>query len=508
MKKNVTMLMILDGYGDSSNNNGNAIANSRKPYIDKLLLMYPTAKIDVKEELTELKIAGDSEIGNASIGAGRVINKDITRITKSIEDGDFFSIPEFVNAIDICKENNSKLHIMGLLSDGGIHSHQRHLYALLELAKRKGFDNVYVHCFMDGRDSLPASGESYLQKLEEAMKEKGVGKIATICGRYYAMDRDNHWDREQKVYEAMVSGKGEMSTSAIQAIESSYQKEIFDEFVKPTVICNGDKPVATIEDGDSIIFYNFRADRMRQLTRVFADSKFKEFKTKRIKLNIVTMTEYDNLIQNISSAFKKEKVVNTLGECISKKGMKQLRIAETEKYADISYFFNVGREEKYDGEDRVLVDSKNIQTYDLQPEMSAYEVADEAIKAIKEEKYDFILLNFANLDMVGHTGNIRATEKSIEVIDECVGKIINTLSEHNGICLITSDHGNAEQMIDYKTGEPYTSHTNNSVPAILYGMEKTKLQDGKITDIAPTILDIMNIDKPKEMTGKSLLLKN
>ncbi len=508
MKNNVTMLMILDGYGNSSNKNGNALANSRKPNIDKLLSSYPTAEIDVREELTESKKTGDSENGNACIGAGRTISKDITKITKSIEDGDFFSIPELVNAIDICKENNSKLHIMGLLSDAGVHSHQRHLYALLELAKRKGFDNVFIHCFMDGRDSLPASGEGYIQKLEETMKEKGVGKIATICGRYYAMDRDNNWNREQKVYDAIVSGKGEISTSAIQAIESSYQKEIFDEFVEPTVICNGDKPVATIEDGDSIIFYNYRADRMRQLTKAIADSNFKEFKTKKMKLNIVTLTEYDNSIQSIASAFKKEEIYNTLGECISKKGLKQLRIAETEKYADISYFFNCGREKNYDGEDRILVNSKKVQTYDLKPEMSAYEVTDEAVKAIKEEKYDFILLNFANMDMVGHTGNIRATEKSIEVVDECVGKIIDTLNKYNGICLITSDHGNAEQMIDYKTGEPYTSHTDNSVPVILYGMNKTKIQNGKLTDIAPTLLDIMNIDKPKEMTGRSLLIKN
>ena len=509
MSKNVTMLMILDGFGNNPEKEGNAIKNAQKPNIDRLMSSCPMSQIYASGEAVGLPDGqmGNSEVGHTNIGAGRIVYQELTRITKSIEEGDFFSIPEFSKAIDKCKKNKTKLHIMGLLSDGGVHSHQRHLYALLELAKRKGFEDVFIHCFMDGRDTLPASGESYIQQLEEAIKEKQVGKIATIIGRFYAMDRDNRWERIKKAYDAMVLGKGIKSTSPIQAIESSYQKEIFDEFVEPVVIVNGNVPVAKIENGDSVIFFNFRPDRAREITRAIVDNDFEEFDRKELNVKFITMTEYDKKIKNVDIAFKPEKLVNTFGEYISKKGKKQLRIAETEKYAHVTFFFNGGREKTYEGEDRILVPSPKVETYDLKPEMSAYEVTEKVVDAINEGKYDSIILNFANPDMVGHTGNIRATIRAIEAIDECIGKIIDALNKNKGVCLITADHGNAEQMIDYKTGEPFTSHTTNPVPLILYGMENVQLEEGKLCDLAPTLLDIMNLVKPKEMTGKSLLIK-
>ena len=509
MSKELTMLVILDGFGKNPEKLGNAIANAKKPNIDELMMTCPTAEIHASGKAVGLPDGqmGNSEVGHTNIGAGRIVYQDLTRITKSIEDGDFFSIPELVDAIENCKKKGTKLHILGLLSDGGVHSHERHLYGLLELAKRRAYEDVFIHCFMDGRDTLPASGEGYIQKLEEKIEEKGVGKIASISGRFYSMDRDKRWQRIQKCYDALVYGEGEKAQSPIQAIESSYQKEVFDEFVEPTVIYNGEKPVATIEDGDSVIFFNFRPDRARQITRALVDPQFKEFKTKKMKLNFVCMTQYDETMPNVKVAFKPEVLKNTFGEYISKKGLKQLRIAETEKYAHVTFFFNGGEEKQYPGEDRILVPSPKVETYDLKPEMSAYEVTDKVIEAINSEKYDSIILNFANPDMVGHTGNMEAAEKAIETIDECVGKIINALSKHNGKALITADHGNAEQMLDYKTGEPFTSHTTNPVPIILYGMENVKLKDGKLADLAPTMLDMMNINKPQEMTGESLLIR-
>ena len=361
---------------------------------------------------------------------------------------------------------------------------------------------------MDGRDTLPAAGEGYIQKLEEKMKEKGVGKIATISGRFYAMDRDKRWPRIQKAYDAMVFGKGETATSAISAIESSYQKEVFDEFVVPTVITNNGKPIATIDDGDSVIFFNFRPDRARQITRAMVDPNFKEFETKKMKLDFVTMTQYDDTIPNVKVAFKPETLKNTFGEYISNKGMTQLRIAETEKYAHVTFFFNGGREEPYKGEDRILIPSPKVETYDMKPEMSAFEITENVVKAINEEKYDAIILNFANPDMVGHTGNLDAAIKAVEAVDKCVGKIIDALSKHNGTCIITADHGNCDQMIDYKTGDPFTSHTTNPVPIILYGVENVKLKNGRLCDIAPTLLDLMGLDKPSEMTGESLIVRD
>ena len=509
MENKLTMLMILDGFGNNSNEKGNAVKIAKTPNIDKLMKTCPTTQINTSGLAVGLPEGqmGNSEVGHTNIGAGRVVYQELTRITKSIEDGDFFSVPEFVKAIENCKQNHTKLHIMGLVSDGGVHSHIRHLFALLELAKRKDFEDVYVHCFLDGRDTPPASAENYIMQLEDKMKEKGIGKIASISGRFYAMDRDKRWQRIQKAYDAMVNGIGEKATSAISAIESSYQKEVFDEFVEPTLICNGEEPIATIGKKDSVIFFNFRPDRAREITRTLVDEEFNEFETKKLDLCFVCMTQYDETIPNVNIAFKPTALVNTFGEYISKKGLKQLRIAETEKYAHVTFFFIGGEEKQYKGEDRILIPSPKVETYDLKPEMSAYEVTEKVVEAIKSEKYDSIILNYANPDMVGHTGNLDAAIKAIETIDECVGKVIEALKEVNGIVLITADHGNSEQMIDYKTGEPHTAHTTNPVPLMLFGMENVKLNTGCLADLAPTMLDIMGLEKPQEMLGNSLLVR-
>ena len=509
MDKKLTMLMILDGFGENNNEKGNAVKLANTPNIDKLMKTCPTTDVytsGLNVGLPEGQM-GNSEVGHTNIGAGRIVYQELTRITKSIEDGDFFSVPEFVKAIENCKQNNSKLHIMGLLSDGGVHSHMRHLFALLELAKRKDFEDVYVHCFLDGRDTPPASAEGYIMQLEEKMKEKGIGKIATISGRFYSMDRDKRWQRIEKSYNAMVNGIGEKAQSAISAIESSYQKEVFDEFVEPTVICNGDNKVATIDKNDSVIFFNFRPDRAREITRTLVDKDFKEFETKDLNLYFVCMTPYDETMPNVEVAFKKERLTNTFGEYISNHGLTQLRIAETEKYAHVTFFFNGGEEKQYEGEDRILIPSPKVETYDLKPEMSALEVTEKVIEAIKSKKYDNIILNYANPDMVGHTGSLEAAIKAIETIDECLGRVLDAINEVNGVLLITADHGNSEQMIDYKTGEPHTAHTTNPVPLILVGMENVQLKEGKLADLAPTMLDIMNLEKPEEMTGESLLIR-
>ena len=509
MNRKPVMLMILDGFGINPNEKGNAVAIANTPNIDKLKKTWPTTIIHTSGldvGLPEGQM-GNSEVGHTNIGAGRIVYQDLTRITKSIQDGNFFSIKEFSDAIDNCKKNNSNLHIMGLLSDGGVHSHIRHLVALLEFAKRKDFENVYVHCFMDGRDTPPTSGEGYIAKLEEKMKEKGVGKIATIEGRFYAMDRDKRWNRVKEAYDAMVNGVGEEATSAVGAIEASYQKEVFDEFVKPTVIHSGDSPVATIKDNDSVIFFNFRPDRAREITRTLVDKDFNEFETKKMNLFFVCFTQYDETMPNVKIAFKPETLVNTFGEYISKKGLKQLRIAETEKYAHVTFFFNGGEEKEYEGEDRILVPSPKVETYDLKPEMSALEVTDKVVEAINSGKYDSIILNYANPDMVGHTGSLEAAVKAVETIDGCVGKVVEAIEKQNGVLIITADHGNAEQMIDYKTGEPQTAHTTNPVPLILVGLEGVKLKEGKLADLAPTMLDIMGLEKPQEMTGESLIEK-
>ena len=510
MEKTPVMLMILDGFGINENSKGNAIKLAKTPNIDKLMKKYSSTEIytsGLKVGLPEGQM-GNSEVGHTNIGAGRIVYQELTKITKSIEDGDFFTLPEFTEAIENCKKHNSKLHILGLVSDGGVHSHDRHLYGLLEMAKRRDFENVYVHCFLDGRDTPPASGEGYLAKLEEKMKEKQIGKIASISGRYYAMDRDKRWERVKKCYDVLVKGEGKKAVSATSAVEASYQQEIFDEFVEPTVICNGDTPIATIQENDSIIFFNFRPDRARQITRAIVDKDFNEFETEKIDTYFVCFTNYDETMPNVEIAFKKEPLVNTLGEVLSKNGLTQLRIAETEKYAHVTFFFNGGEEKQYPGEDRILVPSPKVATYDLQPEMSAYEVTEKVIESINSDKYNVIILNYANPDMVGHTGSLQAAIKAVEVIDECVGKVVETFLAHNGTLIITADHGNAEQMIDYTTGDPHTAHTTNPVPLILVTEnEKLKIKSGKLADLVPTILEILDIEKPVEMSGESILVK-
>ncbi|MEI3395243.1 MAG: 2,3-bisphosphoglycerate-independent phosphoglycerate mutase [Clostridia bacterium] len=512
MKDKVTMLMILDGFGDNKNKDGNAIKLAKTPNIDRLMKQYPNTDIftsGLHVGLPGKGQMGNSEVGHTNIGAGRIVYQELTRITKSIEDGDFFSNPEFIAAIENCKKHNSKLHILGLLSNGGVHSHNRHLYGLLEMAKRRDFEDVYVHCFLDGRDTPPASAETYIAELQEKMKEKEVGKIASLSGRFYAMDRDKRWERVKKCYDALVNGEGEKAGDAIKAIEDSYQKEVFDEFVVPTVICNGNEPVAKIEENDSVIFFNFRPDRAREITRAIVDPEFDGFETKKMNLYYVCFTSYDETMPNVHVAFKKEPLKNTFGEVVSEAGLTQLRIAETEKYAHVTFFFNGGEEKQYPGEDRILVPSPKVETYDMKPEMSAYEVTDKVCEALENDKYDVVILNFANTDMVGHTGSLPAAIKAVETVDECVGRIVKIIEEKKGNLLITADHGNAEQMIDYKTGEPHTAHTTNPVPIILITDNKDyKLKEnGKLADLAPTMLDLMGINKPEEMTGESLLIK-
>lgn len=509
MEKKLTMLMILDGFGINENEKANAVKMAKMPNWEKIIKQNPnttikTSGLDVG--LPEGQM-GNSEVGHTNIGAGRLIYQDFTRITKSIEEGDFFTVPEFTAAIENCKKNNSKLHIIGLLSDGGVHSHTRHLYALLELAKRKDFEDVYVHCFLDGRDTPPASAEGYLIDLEKTMAEKGVGKIASICGRFYAMDRDKRWERIEVAYRAIVNGQGEKSNSAVKAIEDSYQKEIFDEFLKPILITNNDNEVTTISKNDSVVFFNFRPDRAREITRALVDTEFKEFQTENLNLYYVCLTEYDATMPNVHVAYKPQEIKNTFGEYISNKGLTQLRIAETEKYAHVTFFFNGGREEPYKNEDRILIPSPKVETYDMKPEMSAIEVTQNVIEAIKSQKYDAIILNYANPDMVGHTGNLDATIKALETLDECIGDVVKEIENQNAYLIITADHGNAEQMIDYKTGEPHTAHTTNDVPLVLIGLENVKLKQGRLCDLVPTMLELMNLEKPEEMTGVSLIEK-
>ena len=510
MEKKPVMLMILDGFGINENTDGNAVKLAKTPNIDKLMKKYPNTIMytsGLQVGLPEGQM-GNSEVGHTNIGAGRIVYQELTKITKSIEDGDFFAIPEFIEAIENCKKHNSKLHILGLLSDGGVHSHIRHLYGLLEMAKRRDFENVYVHCFLDGRDTPPASAEGYIAQLEDKMKEKNLGKIASISGRYYAMDRDKRWDRIKKCYDALVRGEGNKATSATIAIENSYQKEVFDEFVEPTVIVNNDIPLAKIEENDSVIFFNFRPDRAREITRTIVDPEFNEFETEKIHTYFVCFTSYDETMPNVKIAFKKEPLVNTYGEVVSKHGLTQLRIAETEKYAHVTFFFNGGEEKQYPGEDRILVPSPKVETYDLKPEMSAYTVTEKVVEAINADKYDTIILNYANPDMVGHTGSLPAAIKAVETIDECVQKVVDAILEHDGTLIITADHGNCEQMIDYKTGEPHTAHTTNPVPLILVTKdENLKVKSGKLADLAPTMLELLGIEKPKEMTGESILEK-
>lgn len=513
MSKKPTVLMILDGYGLNDNCSHNAICQAKTPVMDQLMKQYPFVKGNASGMAVGLPDGqmGNSEVGHLNMGAGRIVYQELTRITKSIQDGDFFDIPAFKEAVANCKKYDSSLHMYGLVSDGGVHSHITHIYGLLELAKREGLEKVYVHCFLDGRDTPPASGKDFVAQLEDKMAEIGVGKVATVAGRYYAMDRDKNWDRVQKAYLALTKGQGVPADSATGGIQASYDQEKYDEFVMPMVVMENGAPVATIKDHDSIIFYNFRPDRAREITRAFCDNDFAGFeREKKLDLVYVCFTDYDETIANKLVAFHKESITNTFGEFLAANHMTQARIAETEKYAHVTFFFNGGIEEPNEGEDRILVNSpKEVATYDLKPEMSAPEVCNRLVEAIKSGKYDVIIINFANPDMVGHTGVEEAAVKAIETVDGCVGQAVDAVKEMGGVMFICADHGNAEQLVDYGTGEPWTAHTTNPVPFILVNADPAyKLREGGcLADIAPTLIELMGMEQPEEMTGKSLLVK-
>ena len=510
MAKKPVMLMILDGFGIAPKSDGNAVEAAKKPNFDALVEKYPHTELQasgLEVGLPEGQM-GNSEVGHLNIGAGRIIYQELTRITKEIKEGGFFKNESLNLAIENAKKNNSALHLMGLLSDGGVHSHIDHLKGLLQLAKKAELQNVYVHCFMDGRDVAPSSGKDFIVELENYMKEIGVGKIATVSGRYYAMDRDNRWERVELAYNAMVLGKGETATSAVEAIERSYHDNKTDEFVLPTVVMEDEKPVTTIKNGDSVIFFNFRPDRAREITRAINDKQFDGFNRETLNLTFVTMTQYDKTLEGVSVAYRPESYSNTLGEYVASKGLNQLRIAETEKYAHVTFFFNGGVEKENEGEDRALIASPKVATYDLKPEMSAYEVTDELIKRLDSDKYDMIILNYANPDMVGHTGVISAAVKAVETVDECLGKVVNKVLEKDGSVFITADHGNAETMIDFSTGNPFTAHTTDPVPFVWVSnhTEGKGLKEGKLADIAPTMLTEMGLEVPAEMRGESLIV--
>ena len=513
MSKKPVVLMVLDGYGISEREDGNAIAMAKTPVMDALKTKYPFVKGNASGMFVGLPDGqmGNSEVGHMNIGAGRVIYQDLTKITKLIQDGDFFENPELNEAIDNCVKNNSDLHLWGLLSDGGVHSHNTHLYALLELCKKKNFERVYLHPFFDGRDTPPASGKDYLIELVEQTKKIGVGKVASLSGRYYAMDRDNRWDRVEKAYKSLVTGEGVTATDPVEAMQASYDQDVTDEFVVPTVIVEDGKPVSLVKPGDSVIFFNFRPDRAREITRAFCDDDFDGFERPngRMPLTYVCFKDYDVTIPNKLVAFKKEEITNTFGEYLAANGLKQLRLAETEKYAHVTFFFNGGIEEPNKDEDRILVKSPAVATYDLQPEMSAPEVSEKLNAAITSGKYDVIIINFANPDMVGHTGVIPAAVAAVEKVDQCVGSAVEAVKSVDGVLFICADHGNAEQMIDYETGNPHTAHTTNPVPFILVNYDEgvTLREGGCLADIVPTLLDVMGMEQPAEMTGKSLLVR-
>ena len=513
MSKKPTVLMILDGYGLRDKTEGNAVALANTPVMDKLMAEYPFVKGNASGLAVGLPDGqmGNSEVGHMNMGAGRIIYQELTKITKAIADGDFFENKALLAACENAKKNGTALHLMGLVSDGGVHSHITHIYGILELAKRQGLDKVYVHCFLDGRDTPPASGKEYVEQLEAKMKEIGVGEVASVSGRYYAMDRDNRWDRVEKAYAALTRGEGDTAASATEGIQASYDKEVTDEFVVPFVVTKDGTPVATVKDGDSVIFFNFRPDRAREITRTFCADDFDGFdRGERIKTTYVCFTEYDETIPNKIVAFVKEGITNTFGEFLAANNMTQARIAETEKYAHVTFFFNGGVEDPNVDEFRLLVNSpKDVATYDLKPEMSAPEVGMDLVEAIKSDKYDVIIINFANPDMVGHTGVIPAAIKAVEKVDELVGKAVDAVKDVDGVLFICADHGNAEKMIDYETGAPHTAHTTNPVPFILvnYDENYTLREGGRLCDIAPTLIEIMGLEKPVEMTGESLLVK-
>ena len=502
MKKPI-ILIIMDGFGIAPPE-GNAIAAANTPRLDKIFAENPLTQIGASGMDVGLPDGqmGNSEVGHTNMGAGRVVYQELTRITKSIKDGAFFKNDVLMEAVENCKKNNSALHLMGLVSDGGVHSHNTHLYGLLELAKRNGLEKVYIHALLDGRDVPPSSARDYVAELVEKTKEIGVGKVATVAGRYYTMDRDNNFDRVEKGYAAMVYGEGVQADDPVKAIEESYANGVTDEFVIPIV---ADKD-GTVKENDSLIFFNFRPDRAREITRTFVDPDFKGFERRNgmFPLKFVCFTQYDATMPNVSIAFKPQSLANTLGEYMSSLGKTQLRIAETEKYAHVTFFFNGGVEKVYDGEDRILVNSPKVATYDLQPEMSAYEVTDKCVAAIESGKYDMIILNFANCDMVGHTGVFEAAVKAVEAVDECVGKVTDAIAKMGGVSLITADHGNADKMFD-EDGAPFTAHTTNPVPFCVVGYPCELREGGRLADIAPTMLQIMGIAQPAEMDGTSII---
>jgi len=510
MSKKTTVLMILDGYGLNEKAEGNAIAEAKTPVMDKLMAECPFVKGNASGLAVGLPDGqmGNSEVGHLNMGAGRIVYQDLTRITKEIQDGVFFENTELKRAMENAKEHNSSLHMYGLLSDGGVHSHNTHVYALLEMAKRYGLEKVYVHCFLDGRDTPPMSGKDYVQELADKMQEIGVGEIATVMGRYYAMDRDNRWDRVEKAYRALTLGEGETAASGVEAVAQSYANEVTDEFVLPTVVMKDGAPTATIQDHDSIIFFNFRPDRAREITRTFCCDDFTGFdRGPRKQVVYVCFTEYDVTIPNKTVAFQKVSITNTFGEFLAAHNMTQARIAETEKYAHVTFFFNGGVEAPNLGEDRILVNSPKVATYDLQPEMSVYEVCRNVVEAVTSGKYDVVITNLANPDMVGHTGVEAAAVKAVEAVDECVGKVVEAVKSVDAKLFICADHGNAEQLIDYETGAPFTAHTTNPVPFIIVNCGDYKLREGGcLADIAPTLIELMGLEQPAEMTGKSLLV--
>ena len=503
MNKSPTTLIIMDGFGIAPPAGDNAVTLAKTPVLDKLLEEYAHTTLSASGLDVGLPAGqmGNSEVGHTNIGGGRVVFQDLPRISRAIEDGSFFKNDAYNAAMDSCLKNGSSLHLYGLLSDGGVHSHIEHLFALLQMAKDKGLEHVYIHCFLDGRDVSPTSGKGFVQELQDKCAALGVGKIATVMGRYYAMDRDKRWERVQMAYDAMVYGEGHHNSDPVAAVAESYANNITDEFVEPVVV-DGD---GTINDNDSIIFFNFRPDRAREITRAIVDPDFDGFRREFFPTTYVCNTEYDATMPNVLVAWPRIAVKNGLGEYLSSMGMTQLRIAETEKYAHVTFFFNGGVETQYPGEDRVLVASPKVATYDLQPEMSAFEVCDKCVERIESGAYDVIILNFANCDMVGHTGVLEAAVKAVETVDTCVGRVVDATLKMGGIAMVTADHGNAEDM-KQPDGSPMTAHTTNLVPFILCGAG-TELRTGRLADIAPTILDVMGLACPEEMDGKTLIVK-
>ena len=503
MNKTPTTLIIMDGFGLAPAADDNAVSLANTPVLDKLFQEYAHTTLSASGLDVGLPAGqmGNSEVGHTNIGGGRVVFQDLPRISRAIEDGSFFKNEAYNKAMDDCLKNDSSLHLYGLLSDGGVHSHIEHLFALLQMAKDKGLTKVYVHCFLDGRDVSPTSGKGFVQELQDKCAQLGVGKIATVMGRYYAMDRDKRWERVQMAYDAMVYGEGHHSSDPVAAVAESYANGITDEFVEPVVI----DPDGTISDNDSIIFFNYRPDRAREITRAIVDPDFDGFARELFPTTYVCNTEYDASMPNVLVAWPRIAVKNGLGEYLSSMGMTQLRIAETEKYAHVTFFFNGGVEKQYPGEDRVLVPSPKVATYDLQPEMSAFEVCDKCVERIESGAYDVIILNFANCDMVGHTGVLEAAVKAVETVDTCVGRVVDATLKMGGIAMVTADHGNAEDM-KQPDGSPMTAHTTNLVPFILCGAG-TELRPGRLADIAPTILDVMGLACPPEMDGETLIVK-